>query len=79
MNLFNLILSYLIYDVFRNSKGDSPARRFETGHQKGGSCPIHANNIKNIASSFRKKVLSIQDRVEKVKRTTNSVSSLEKK
>ena len=73
-----------IYDVLRSFKGDSPARQFEAGHQKGGNffciaCPIHANNVKSIASSFRKKVLSIQDRVEKVKSTTNSVSRLERK
>ena len=37
------------------------------------------SKTKDIASSFRKKVLSIQDRVEKVKSTTNSVSRLERK
>ena len=73
-----------IYDILRSFKGDSSARQFEAGHQKGGNffciaCLIHANNVKNIASSFRKKVLSIEDRVEKVKCTTNSVSRLEGK
>ena len=50
-----------IYDVLRSFKGDSPVRQFEAGHHKGGNffciaCPIHANHVKNIASSFRKKV-----------------------
>ena len=34
---------------------------------------------RNIASSFRKKVVSTQDKVEKVKSTTNSVSHLERR
>ena len=34
---------------------------------------------RKIASSFRKKVVSTQDKVEKVKSTTNSVSRLERR
>ena len=50
-----------IYDVLRSFKGDSPVCQFEAGHHKGGNffciaCPIHANHVKNIASSSRKKV-----------------------
>ena len=63
-----------IYDVLRSFKEDSLARQFELGHRKEGNVfciasPIHANNIKNVVSSFRKELLSIQDRVEKVKST----------
>ena len=42
------------------------------------TCPIHANNVKNIGSSLTK-LLSIKDKVEKMKSTPNSVSRLEKK
>ena len=70
--------------VLRFFKGDYSARQFETGHQKGGNlfcitCLIHASKVKNIASSFRKKALSIQDRAEKVENTSNSVFRLERK
>ena len=72
-----------VNDVLRFFKGDLPARQFEGGQQKGGNffcvvCPVHANHVKNIAGSNIKKVMSIKERIEKVKIMTTSVSRLEK-
>ena len=72
-----------VNDVLRFFKGDSPARQFDGGHQKGGNffyvvCPVHANHVKNVAGSNIKKVMSIKERIEKVKITTTSVLRLEK-
>ena len=69
--------------ILRFFKGDSPARQFEGVQQKGGNffcvvCPVLANHVKNIADSNIKKVMSIKDRIKKVKITTTSVSRLEK-
>ena len=69
--------------ILRFFKGDSSARQFEGGQQKGGNffcvvCPVLANHVKNIADSNIKKVMSIKDRIKKVKITTTSVSRLEK-
>ena len=49
-----------VNDVLRFFKADSPARQFEGGQQKGKKifcvvCPLHANHVKNIASSNIKK------------------------
>ena len=50
-----------IYDVLRSFKGDSPARQFEAGHQKGGNffciaCPIPGNYVKTLLLHSEKKV-----------------------
>ena len=50
-----------IYDVLTSFKGDSPARQFEAGYQKGGNfvciaCPIHGNYVKTLFLHSEKKV-----------------------
>ena len=72
-----------VNDVLRFFKDHSPARQFESGQQKSGNffwviCTVHANHVKNIASSNKKNVMSIKERIGKVKITTTSVSRLEK-
>ena len=73
----------MINDIARFFKGDSPARQFEAGQQKGGnffftSCSIHSNHVKNICFSNTKEMMSLQDRIEKVKSTTTSQIKLQK-
>ena len=56
----------MINDIARFFKGDSPARQFEAGQQKGGnffctSCSIHSNHVKNICFSNTKDMMSLQD------------------
>ena len=71
----------MINDVGRFFKGGSPARQFEAGQQKEGnffckSCSIHSSHVKNIR--FTKEMMSLQDRIEKVKSTTISQIKLQK-
>ena len=73
----------MINDVARFFKGDSPGCQFEAGQQKGGnffctSCFIHSNHVKNICFSNKKEIMSLQDRIEKVKSTTTSQIKLQK-
>ena len=66
----------MINDVARFFKGDSPACHSETGQQKRGhffwnfSCSIHSNYVKNICFLNKKEIISLEDRIEKLKSTT---------
>ena len=56
----------MINGVARFFKGDSPARQFKAGQQKGGnlfcaSCSIHSNHVKNIRFLNTKEMMSLQD------------------
>ena len=73
----------IINDITRFFKGDSPARQFEAGQQKGGnffctSCSILSSHVKKICFSNTKEMMSLQDRIEKVKSTTTSQIKLQK-
>ena len=73
-----------VNNILRFFRGDSPARQLEGGQQKGRNffcvvCPVHGNHVKNIAGSNIKNVMSIKERIYKVKITTTPVSRLEKK
>ena len=67
-----------MYDVLRSFKWGFSAGQFKAAHQKGGNflciaCPIYANNLKKIASSYSKKNYLFKT-VEKVESTTDAVS-----
>ena len=60
-----------IRDKMRVFKGDSPARQFEAGQQKGGnffccSCSIQGNFSANLRYTLQSKSLSLQERINKV-------------
>ena len=55
-------------------KGDSPARQFEAGQQKGGnffccSCSIQGNFSANFRYTLQSNCLSLQKRINKVTET----------
>ena len=57
-----------VNNIIRYFKGDSPARQFEGGQQKGRNffcvvCSVHANHVKNIVGSSVKNVMSIKERI----------------
>ena len=73
----------MINDIAMFFKGDSLACQFKAGQQKGGnffciSCSIHLNHVQNICFSNAKEMMSLQDRIEKVKSTTTSQTKLQK-
>ena len=63
-----------IRDKMRVFKGDSTARQFEAGQQKGGnffccSCSIQGNFSANLRYTLQSKSLSLQERINKVNET----------
>ena len=64
-------------------KGDAPARQFEAGHQKGGNyvcvaCPIHCNLIHDLVHSYSLQNMSLEDRINKIRLSTQSCNKLKK-
>lgn len=59
-----------IHDTVRCFKGDSPARQFEDGQQKGGNyfcnCSCHASRIEDIAHAQSCSPNSLQQRVNTI-------------
>ena len=68
-------------DKIRFFKGDSPARLFEAGQQKGGTyfccvCPLNANYSGKYTHIIKLPFLDIKDRIKKVTKTPSSISRL---
>ena len=60
-----------VHDVIRAFKNDYPASQFESGQQKGGTYPCHGCSIdincaKSIPHSFKRKTISLNDRIVKI-------------
>ena len=65
-------------------EGDSPARQFEAGQQKGGNyvctaCSVHSNLISSLTHTFSLDHMSLQDRVNKIRISSQSCQRLESK
>ena len=65
-------------------KGDSPARQFEAGQQKNGnyvstSCSVHSNLMSSLTHAFSLGHMSLQDRVNKIRISSQSCQRLERK
>ena len=72
-----------IHDVFRFFKGDAPAHQFQAGLQKGGNyvcvaCPIHCNLIHDLVHSYSFQNMSLEDRINKIRSSTQSCDKLKK-
>ena len=70
-----------IRDVARVFKGDNPAAQLEVGQQKGGHffcwiCKIKSDLSKNMSYSLKLPILSLEDRINKVRMTRTSVQAL---
>ena len=70
-----------IRDKMRIFKGDSPARQFEAGQQKGGiffccSCSIQGNFSANLRYTLQSKCLSLQERINKVTQTESTLQRI---
>ena len=70
-----------IRDKMRVFKGDSPARQFEAGQQKGGnffccSCSIQGNFSANLRYTLQSKSLSLQERINKVTETESTLQRI---
>ena len=71
-----------IKDIMRMFKGDSPARQFEAGQQKGGNyfcvcCAIHSNLTSDFAYAHSQEHISLQDRISKIRASAQSVKKLQ--
>ena len=65
-------------------EGDSPARQFEAGQQKGGNyvctaCLVYSNLISSLTHTFSLDHLSLQDRINKIRISSKSGQRLESK
>ena len=72
-----------IHDIFLFFKGDAPARQFEAGHQEGGNyvcvaCPSHCNLIHDLVHSYSFQNMSLEDRINKIRLSTQSCNKLNK-
>ena len=70
-----------IRDVARVFKGDNPAAQLEVAQQKGGHffcwiCKIKSDLSKNMSYSLKLPILSLEDRINKVRMTRTSVQAL---
>ena len=73
--------SIKIHDIFRLFKGDTSARQFEAGHQKGGNyvcvaCPIHCNLNHDLVHSYSHQNMSLEDLINKIWLSTHSCDKL---
>ena len=70
-----------VHDVIRAFKGDHPASQFESGQQKGGTYPCHGctidiNCANSIPHSFKRKTISLNDRLVKIHSSISSEDRL---
>ena len=70
-----------IRDKMRIFKGDSPARQFEAGQQKGGtffccSCSIQRNFSAKLRYTLQSNCLSLQERINKVTQTESTLQRI---
>ena len=70
-----------MHDVIRALKGDHQASQFESGQRKGGTYPCHGCNIdinysKSIPHSFKRKTISLNDRLVKIHSSISSEDRL---
>ena len=71
-------------DVMHLFKGDSLARQFEAGQRKGGNyvctaCSVHSNLISSLTHTFSLDHMSLQDRLNKIRISSQICQRLESK